>query len=85
VPVDLPASAAQPQPRPDKPVYLMVKADLSLDIADDPITAASLAAALDAASGANKHERILFPRRPSVPYGAVKRAMRDRTISSAGR
>ena len=28
--VDLPASNAQPQPRPDKPVYLTVKPDLSL-------------------------------------------------------
>src|SRR5262249_8663431 len=28
--VDLPSSTAQPQPRPDKPIYLTVKPDLSL-------------------------------------------------------
>ena len=28
--VELPASTAKPQPRPDKPVYLTIKADLTL-------------------------------------------------------
>ena len=30
IPVDLPSSSAQQQPRPSKPVYLTIKADLSL-------------------------------------------------------
>ena len=77
VPVDLPASAVQPQPRPDKPVYLTVKADLSLAIGDDPITAASLAMALDTATGANKDERIFLRADRSVPYGAVMQVMND--------
>ncbi len=77
VPVDLPAAAAQPQPRPDKPVYLTVKADLSLAIGDDAITAASLAAALDAATGANKDQRIFLRADRSVPYGAVMQVMND--------
>jgi biopolymer transport protein ExbD len=77
VPVDLPASAAQPQPRPGKPVYLTVKADLSLAIGDDSITAASLATALDTATGANKDERIFLRADRSVPYGAVMQVMND--------
>jgi biopolymer transport protein ExbD len=36
VPVELPVSNAQPQPRPDKPVFLTIKIDLSLAIGDDP-------------------------------------------------
>ena len=72
----LPA-AAQPQPRPDKPVYLTVKADLSLAIGDDAMTAASLAAALDAATGANKDQRIFLRADRSVPYGAVMQVMND--------
>jgi biopolymer transport protein ExbD len=36
VPVELPVSNAQPQPRPDKPVFLTIKRDLSLTIGDDP-------------------------------------------------
>ena len=35
--VDLPSSTAQPQPRPDKPLYLTVKPDLSLTVGDTPI------------------------------------------------
>ena len=35
VPVDLPSSTATPQPKPDKPLYLTVKSDLSLAIGDD--------------------------------------------------
>ena len=36
VPVELPLSNAQPQPRPDTPVFLTIKSDLSLAIGDDP-------------------------------------------------
>src|SRR5690554_6583165 len=35
--VDLPSSTAQPQQRPDKPVYLTVKNDLSLALADETV------------------------------------------------
>ena len=77
VPVDLPASSALPQPRPNKPVYLTIRADLSLAIGDEPITANSLAAALDAATEANKDERIFLRVDRSVPYGAVMQVMND--------
>jgi biopolymer transport protein ExbD len=77
VPVDLPASTVQPQQRPDKPVYLTIKADLSLAIGDDPIAGQSLAAALDDATGANKDDRIFLRADRSVPYGAVMQVMND--------
>ena len=77
VPVDLPASTVQPQQRPPKPVYLTVKADLSLAIGDDPITSGSLAAALDEASGDDKDERIFLRADRAVPYGAVMQVMND--------
>ena len=80
VAVDLPASSARQQPRPSTPVYLTIKADLSLAIGDEPITANSLAAALDAATGSNKDERIFLRGDRSVPYGqvmGVMNALRD--------
>jgi biopolymer transport protein ExbD len=77
VPVDLPASTVPPQQRPDKPVYLTIKADLSLAIGDDPVTAGSLAAALAAATGSNKEQRIFLRADRSVPYGAVMQVMND--------
>jgi biopolymer transport protein ExbD len=77
IPVDLPSSSAQQQPRPNKPVYLTIKADLSLAIGDQPIAANSLAAALDAATGSNKDERIFLRADRAVPYGAVMQVMND--------
>jgi biopolymer transport protein ExbD len=71
VPVDLPSSNAQQQPRPTKPIFLTIKADHSLAIGDDPVAPGALAAALDAATGSNKQERIFLRADRSVPYGDV--------------
>src|SRR6202167_747673 len=60
VPVDLPSSSAQPQPRPNKPVYLTLKADGSLTLGDDPVPRATLATVLASATGGNKDERIFL-------------------------
>ena len=54
VPVDLPSSNTQPQQRPDKPIYLTIKADLTLAIGDDPVTPGALAATLDASAAATR-------------------------------
>src|SRR5258708_6993467 len=35
--VNLPSSTAQPQPRPDKPLFLTIKPDLSLALGDQPV------------------------------------------------
>jgi len=71
VPVDLPSSNAQQQPRPNKPVFLTIKADHSLAIGDDTVTPAGLPAALDAVTGSNKQERIFLRADRAVPYGDV--------------
>jgi biopolymer transport protein ExbD len=71
VPVDLPSSNAQPQPRPNKPIYLTIKADHGLAIGDEPVAPGGLAAALDAATGSDKQERIFLRADRSVPYGDV--------------
>jgi biopolymer transport protein ExbD len=71
VPVDLPSSNAQQQQRPNKPVFVTIKADHTLAIGEDPVTPGTLAAALDAATGSNKEERIFLRSDRSVPYGDV--------------
>jgi biopolymer transport protein ExbD len=75
VPVDLPAANTQRQQRPDKPVFLTIKADLSLAIGDDAVTPGALAATLDAVTGDNKDERIFLRADRSVPYGDVMQVM----------
>jgi biopolymer transport protein ExbD len=75
VPVDLPSSNTERQQRPDKPVFLTIKTDLSLAIGDDAVTPAALPAALDAATGSNKDERIFVRADRAVPYGDVMQVM----------
>jgi biopolymer transport protein ExbD len=76
VPVDLPSSNTQPQQRPDKPIYLTIKADLTLAIGDDPVTPGALAATLDELSGGNK-DRVFLRADRAVHYGDVMQVMND--------
>ena len=75
VAVDLPASTAQVQSRPDNPVFLTVKSDLSLAIGDASIARASLEQTLDLATQRNKEERIFLRADKSVPYGELVEVM----------
>jgi biopolymer transport protein ExbD len=75
VPVDLPSSNAQQQQRPNKPIFVTIKADHTLAIGEDPVTPGTLAAALDAATGSNKEERIFLRSDRSVPYGDVMQVL----------
>ena len=73
--VNLPAASAQPQPRPDKPLYLTVRPDLSLALGNDPIGRDRLSAALDAATNGEKDTRIFLRADRIVPYGDVMEVM----------
>ena len=77
VPVDLPTSTAQPQQKPNKPVYLTLKADGSLALGNDPIAREALGDVLATATGGNKDERIFLRGDRSVPYGDVMQVMND--------
>jgi biopolymer transport protein ExbD len=80
--VNLPAASAQPQPRPDKPLYLTVKSDLSLALGNDSVGRGQLASALDAATNGDKNARIFLRADKAVPYGDVMEVMN--TLRSAG-
>jgi biopolymer transport protein ExbD len=73
--VDLPASTAAPQPRPDKPIYLTVKPDLGLALGDAPVARDALAATLDDAANGDKDTRIFLRVDKVVPYGDVMEVM----------
>ncbi|UKJ77012.1 TonB system transport protein ExbD [Azospirillum brasilense] len=75
VPVDLPASTAQPQPRPDKPLFLTIQADKSLSVGDTPVARESLAAALDGVTSGDKGARVFLRADRSVDYGALTEVM----------
>jgi len=62
-------SIFRPPPRnprrvPIEPVFVTVKADLSLALGDDPVSRETLAAALDAATRNDKEQRIFVRGRP---------------------
>ena len=71
VPVDLPAVAAQPQPRPDKPLFLTLAADGTLALGDTAVDRAGLAAALDAATGGDRGGAVFLRADKGVRYGDV--------------
>jgi biopolymer transport protein ExbD len=69
--VELPASTAAPQPRPDKPVFLTLTADLRLVLGNTPLPRETLAAALDTATGKDRDQRVFLRADKGVPYGEV--------------
>jgi biopolymer transport protein ExbD len=73
--VDLPSSTAEPQPRPDKPVYLSVKPDLTLAIGEQTTARNALAQGLREATQGNKDERIFLRADKAVSYGEVRAVM----------
>jgi biopolymer transport protein ExbD len=73
--VDLPASTAQAQPRPDQPLFLTLKSDLTLALGDTPVARATLASALDAATGNDRTQRVFLRADKAVRYGELTQVM----------
>jgi TonB system transport protein ExbD (group 1) len=75
--VDLPASTATKQPRPDKPIFVTMKADRTLAIGNDPISRTGLAGSLDAITSSDRTKRLFVRADKTVPYGDVMTLMND--------
>jgi biopolymer transport protein ExbD len=69
VPVDLPASAAPAQPQPDKPLFVTLKADLSLAVGEEAAARDELGSALDRATGGDREQRVFVRADKTVAYG----------------
>ncbi|MBC7212166.1 MAG: TonB system transport protein ExbD [Pseudomonas sp.] len=81
--VDLPASTAKPAPRPEKPVFVSVKADKKLYLGDDEVAQRDqLGAMLDAKSKGDKETTIFFQADKGVDYGDLMEVMN--TMRAAG-
>ena len=75
VKVDLPASTATPQPRPEKPVFVTLGADLALTLGDETVPGAALGAAIDKLTQNDKETRIFLRADKSVDYGKFMEVM----------
>ncbi|WP_105416979.1 MULTISPECIES: TonB system transport protein ExbD [Neorhizobium] len=73
--VDLPASTAKPAERPDEPLYLTVKEDLSLNIGNDAVGREQLAATLDRVTEGKKDTRVFLRADKAVDYGQFMEVM----------
>ncbi|MBJ9974372.1 TonB system transport protein ExbD [Pseudomonas sp. S75] len=81
--VDLPASTAKPAPRPEKPVFVSVKADKKLYIGDDLVASPDqLGAMLDAKTKGDKETTLFFQADKGVDYGDLMEVMN--TLRTAG-
>jgi biopolymer transport protein ExbD len=75
VAVDLPTSNAQQQPRPDKPLFLTVKSNLTLIIGDEPVARDRLGSTLDTATSGDKTQRVFLRADKTVSYGDLMQVM----------
>ena len=73
--VNLPALNAQMQPRPEKPLYLTVRSDLTLALGNDPVERGALAGTLEAAASGEKDAIIFLRADKTVPYGELMEVM----------
>ncbi len=74
LPVDLPTSTASPQKKPDKPLYVTLKADLAVAVGETPVRRVDLVRAIDATASGEQpdHDRRIFLRADRVvPYGEL--------------
>ncbi|MBP7000374.1 TonB system transport protein ExbD [Amaricoccus sp.] len=75
IPVDLPSSAATPQPRPADPIYLTVRQDLGLTLGEAPVPAGGLGPALESVTNGDRETRIFVRADEAVPYGELMKVM----------
>ena len=75
VKIDLPASTAKPQPRPDKPIYLSIKDNGELFLGEDSVEQAQLGALLDQRTAQDKEKTIFVRGDKGVDYARLMEVM----------
>jgi biopolymer transport protein ExbD len=73
--VDLPGSTATPAPRPETPLFLTLKQDLSLAIGNEGVLREAFGAMIDERTKGDKETRIFLRADKSVGYGDLMEVM----------
>lgn len=73
--VDLPASTATPTPRPEEPLYVTLKDDLSLAIGQQTVDRPVFQQQLDTIAQGDKQKRIFLRADRGVAYGELMEVM----------
>ena len=82
VKVDLPVSNAAPAPKPEKPVFLSIRADGQMAVNETPVSDAGIGAAVQAATNADREQRIFLRADKTITYDRIMQAMN--ALRSAG-
>lgn len=69
--LNLPASTAKPEPRPDKPIYLSIKADETIYVGNDSVALEQLGQRLDQQTQSKKDTVIFVRGDKAVEYGQL--------------
>jgi biopolymer transport protein ExbD len=85
LPVDLPSSTAVPQKKPDKPVYVTIKADLAVAIGETAVKRVDLVRSLDAMPEQGKDRRIFLRADRGVPYGELMDVLERLRVGGYGK
>ena len=80
--VNLPSSTAPEQPRPDKPVFVTIKPDLTIAVGEAVTPREQLGSALDAATNNHKDETIFLRGDRTLNYADLIAVMN--TLREAG-
>ena len=75
VDVDLPGSTATPAPRPETPLFLTLKSDLTLAIGNDAVPRSAFAGELDSRARGDRQTRIFLRADKTVGYGDLMEVM----------
>ena len=75
VAVDLPISNAKAQPRPEKPIFVTIRPDLTLSLGNDAVAREALGATIDAQTQADHTQRIFVRADKGVAYGELMTVM----------
>jgi biopolymer transport protein ExbD len=70
LPVDLPSSTAVPMKKPDKPIYITIRADLVVAVGETPVQRADLVRSLEIVPE-GREQRIFLRADRGVPYGEL--------------
>ena len=80
--VDLPAANAERTPRPEKPLFLTFKSDLSVSLDENTISVPHLPARSIRRRTGDKQQRVFLRADKTVPYGELMGLMNE--LRSAG-
>lgn len=73
--VDLPVSNATPAPRPEEPLFVTLRDNLTLAIGNDDVAREGIAAALDRITEGDRETRVFVRADAAVAYGELMEVM----------